>query len=44
MSKTGWRAGLFVAALASGLAWLLQNVLRDAWQIRTLPEQENLAA
>ncbi len=39
MSRTSWPPALLVGCLASGLAMLLQNVLRDMWQIRTLPER-----
>jgi DMSO/TMAO reductase YedYZ molybdopterin-dependent catalytic subunit len=36
---TGWLAALLVGCIASGVALLLQNILRSAWQIRTLPER-----
>jgi DMSO/TMAO reductase YedYZ molybdopterin-dependent catalytic subunit len=39
MTRTGWRSALLVGLVASGVALLLQNVLRDTWQIRTLPER-----
>lgn len=39
MSRTRWVPGLFVGCLASGVALLMQYVLRDLWQIRTLPER-----
>jgi DMSO/TMAO reductase YedYZ molybdopterin-dependent catalytic subunit len=34
-----WLAALAIGCLASGVAMLLQNVLRGAWQIRSLPER-----
>jgi DMSO/TMAO reductase YedYZ molybdopterin-dependent catalytic subunit len=34
-----WGAAGLIAALASLAAMLLQNVLRETWQIRTLPER-----
>jgi DMSO/TMAO reductase YedYZ molybdopterin-dependent catalytic subunit len=37
--KTGWVPALVIGCIATGVALLLQNVLRDAWQIRTLPER-----
>jgi DMSO/TMAO reductase YedYZ molybdopterin-dependent catalytic subunit len=37
--RPGWLPVLVVACLASAAALLLQNVLRDTWQIRTLPER-----
>ena len=39
MTRTGWLAALLVGGLASGVALFLQNVVRDAWHIRTLPER-----
>src|SRR6266851_2036578 len=39
MTRPGWRAALLVSCLASGIALVLQSVLRDVWQIRTLPER-----
>src|SRR5450631_2486034 len=36
---TGWLPALVVSAIASGVALWLQDVLRDTWQIRTLPER-----
>src|SRR6185437_15655732 len=37
--RPGWLPVAVLACLASGVALLLQNVLRDTWQIRTLPER-----
>jgi DMSO/TMAO reductase YedYZ molybdopterin-dependent catalytic subunit len=37
--RIGWPMALGVGAVAGSLALLLQNVLRDTWQIRTLPER-----
>jgi DMSO/TMAO reductase YedYZ molybdopterin-dependent catalytic subunit len=34
-----WLAAFVIGCLASGAAMLLQNVLRDVWQIRGLPER-----
>lgn len=34
-----WLAALVIGCLASGVAMLLQSVLRDVWQIRSLPER-----
>ncbi len=34
-----WLAALLIGCIASGVAMLLQNVLRSAWQIRSLPER-----
>jgi len=34
-----WRVPLLVGALATAVALVLQNVIRDTWQIRTLPER-----
>jgi DMSO/TMAO reductase YedYZ molybdopterin-dependent catalytic subunit len=34
-----WIPALLIGCLASGAALLLQDVLRDTWQIRTLPER-----
>jgi DMSO/TMAO reductase YedYZ molybdopterin-dependent catalytic subunit len=34
-----WVASIVIACLASGVAMLLQNVIRGAWQIRGLPER-----
>jgi DMSO/TMAO reductase YedYZ molybdopterin-dependent catalytic subunit len=34
-----WLPALVVSCIASGVALLLQNVLRDTWQMRTLPER-----
>src|SRR3981081_3636860 len=39
MIRTGRLAAFLVGCLASGVALVLQSVLRDAWQIRTLPER-----
>src|SRR5579859_4520720 len=39
MNRTSWLAALLVGTSASVVALLLQNVLRDTWQIRTLPER-----
>src|SRR5256885_16858874 len=39
MTRSSWVAALLVGCLASGVALVLQSVLRDAWQIRTLPER-----
>ena len=36
---TGWVPALVFSAIASGTALWLQSVLRDTWQIRTLPER-----
>ncbi|TME97944.1 MAG: hypothetical protein E6I52_18510, partial [Chloroflexi bacterium] len=36
---TRWLAAGLVGCLASAVAMLLQNVLRDTWQIRSLPER-----
>src|SRR6266849_6542782 len=36
---TGWLRALVIGSVATGAALLLQNVLRDMWQIRTLPER-----
>ena len=38
-TKTGWVPALVISCIATGVALLLQNVLRDTWQIRTLPER-----
>jgi DMSO/TMAO reductase YedYZ molybdopterin-dependent catalytic subunit len=35
----GWLAALLIACLASGVALLLQNLLRGVWQVRSLPER-----
>lgn len=34
-----WRLAVLTGAVASGVALLLQNVIRETWQIRTLPER-----
>ena len=39
MIRPGRLAALLLGCLASGVALVLQSVLRDAWQIRTLPER-----
>src|SRR5260370_34471666 len=39
MIRPGRLAALLLGCLASGVALLLQNVLRDTWQIRTVPER-----
>src|SRR5579859_3463722 len=39
MTTTRWVPALVFSAIASGTALWLQNVLRDTWQIRTLPER-----
>ena len=39
MSRPGWLAALLAGCVASGIALVLQSVLRYAWQIRTLPER-----
>jgi DMSO/TMAO reductase YedYZ molybdopterin-dependent catalytic subunit len=39
LTRPGWLPALLVGCVASGLALVLQNVLRDAWQVRTLPER-----
>ena len=39
MTRTGWPGALLAGGLAGGVALFLQNVLRDVWQIRTLPER-----
>src|SRR5437763_12089860 len=39
MIRPGRLAAFLVGCLASGVALVLQSVLRDAWQIRTLPER-----
>src|SRR5216684_8169167 len=39
MIRPGPLAAFLVGCLASGIALVLQSVLRDAWQIRTLPER-----
>jgi DMSO/TMAO reductase YedYZ molybdopterin-dependent catalytic subunit len=35
----GWIYAIIVSCLASGAAFILQTLLRDIWQIRTLPER-----
>jgi len=37
--RTAWPLALLISAIATSAALLLQNVLRDTWQIRTLPER-----
>src|SRR5437588_6177872 len=37
--RTPWLLAVVTAAVATGVALLLQGVLRDIWQIRTLPER-----
>jgi DMSO/TMAO reductase YedYZ molybdopterin-dependent catalytic subunit len=39
MTRLGWLAALIVASIATVAALLLQTLLRDVWQIRTLPER-----
>src|SRR5882762_8126511 len=39
MTRAGWPTALLAGILASGIALVLQSVLRDVWQIRTLPER-----
>src|SRR3981081_3089475 len=39
MIRTGRLAAFLLGCLASGVALVLQSVLRDVWQIRTLPER-----
>src|SRR3982074_2952661 len=39
VTRAGWLAALVVGCLASGRALVLQSVVREAWQIRTLPER-----
>src|SRR5260370_8169570 len=39
MIRPGRLAALLLGCLASGVALVLQSVLREAWQIRTLPER-----
>jgi hypothetical protein len=36
---TGWLAALVMSVIASGVALWLQDVMRDTWQVRTLPER-----
>src|ERR1051326_3107484 len=39
MRRVSWGFAILVAALATLVALWLQNLLRDTWQIRTLPER-----
>src|SRR5579859_3776998 len=39
MNRTSWLAALLVGTSASVVALLVQNLLRQTWQIRTLPER-----
>ncbi len=39
MSRRLWLGTLLVSSLASGLALLVQNGMREMWQVRTLPER-----
>src|SRR5436189_5859175 len=39
MIRPGRLAAFLVGCLASGVALVLQSILRDVWQIRTLPER-----
>src|SRR3981081_1097421 len=39
MTRPGRLAALLLGCLASGVALVLQSVVRDVWQIRTLPER-----
>jgi len=39
MRGPSWLPAVLVGSLASAAAMLLQNLLRDTWQIRTLPER-----
>jgi DMSO/TMAO reductase YedYZ molybdopterin-dependent catalytic subunit len=38
-TRLGWPSCLATALLAAAVAMLLQNAIRDLWQIRTLPER-----
>jgi DMSO/TMAO reductase YedYZ molybdopterin-dependent catalytic subunit len=39
MTRPGWLVALLIGCMASGIALVLQSILRDTWQIRTLPER-----
>src|SRR5919197_4045584 len=37
--RVSWVPALLTAAAAAAVAMLVQNVLRETWQVRTLPER-----
>ncbi|HYW87549.1 MAG TPA: molybdopterin-dependent oxidoreductase [Chloroflexota bacterium] len=39
MSRPGWLVSMLVGGVATAVALLLQALIRDVWQIRTLPER-----
>src|SRR5437588_8010056 len=39
LMRPGWVAALIVASIATVAALVLQNLVRDIWQVRTLPER-----